>query len=83
MYVFVTKLGRRKKREQKRKILFHMLLMLPFSFSYPHLTFHIFIYIYNQNFKTNATFANSNDIGLMNNTFMRTKKKSSSLTITK
>ncbi len=42
-----------------------MRLMLPFSSLHLHLTFHVFIY--DQNFKINETFASSNGIGLMNN----------------
>jgi hypothetical protein len=73
-YMCVTELGRRwRKREREKKIVFRMLLMLPFSFSYPPITFRIFVYIYDQNFKINATFANCNGIVLMNN--MQTKKK--------
>jgi hypothetical protein len=33
------------------------------------------LHIYDQNFKINETFANSNSIDLMNNTFIKTKKR--------
>jgi hypothetical protein len=51
-----------------------LLFFVPTS-HFSRLHIYIYIFIYEQNFKTNVTFVNSNHISLTNNVFMRTKEK--------